>query len=133
MQAPRRRPFELTRVHVRWGLGTVVVHALTASGGAPPVCFVYRTTTLASSSVQRCTFRERVPYHPILRGLDSLFVLFLDQQPLRSIFSLYPIYALTTRHDYQQRCRRSVNCIQCSPLLPTATGKHAHSENFHVA
>jgi hypothetical protein len=29
----------------------------------------------ASSSILHCTFRKRVLYHPILHGLDSLFVL----------------------------------------------------------
>lgn len=99
------------------------VHALTASVGAPSVCFVYRTTTPASSSFQHCTFRERVPYHPILSGLDSLFVLVLDQQPLRSIFFLYPNYVSATRHDsttlLPPQCH--LHIMQSSP--PNSDGK----------
>jgi hypothetical protein len=95
------------------------VRVARASVGAPSVCFVYRTTTTASSSSQHCTFRERVPYHPNLHGLDNLFVLFLDQQLFRSIFSLYPI--TYPRRDTLPPPQRQLQMMQSSP--PNSAGK----------
>jgi hypothetical protein len=76
----------------------VLACALT-SGGAPSVCFVYRTTTPASSWRQHCTFHQNAPHRPISDGLDPLLVVvFLDEQILSGIFLLSPMHIdLTTR------------------------------------
>jgi hypothetical protein len=125
--------FELDNRVAEWsGAGCRVDPSAVTSVGAPSVCFVYRTTTPASSSILHCTFHGRAIPPDLLRA-ELACCFDPGSVDLRNIFSALPIHVSTTRHDLQQRCRRGIHSTRCNPPLPTALGKHALFANSPVA
>jgi hypothetical protein len=102
------------------------------SGGAPAVCFVYRTTmpAIVTSALH---FPQTRTKSPNSTRAEKSVCLILDQQILHGIFSLSPKHVITTRHEHQQRSRRGIKCTQCNLHRPIALEKHVPFANFHAA